>query len=57
MEDYINELYSPDMRCPYCDDNTQNLKIGRNECKLCEGKFKIEYDDAQDIYIITKDLK
>jgi len=51
-----SERYSDVMLCPYCDEDSQNFKIGRNVCNLCEGKFKIEYDDAQDIYIIIKEV-
>lgn len=42
LMDNGSEIYSPDKKCPFCDDDTQDLKIGRNVCKLCEGKFRIE---------------
>ena len=52
-----SEIYSDVMKCPFCDHDDQNFKIGRNECEECGGKFKIETDDEQQIFILIKDLK
>lgn len=57
-------IYSDVHKCPFCDDVKESLENGDItkeqglfECRRCGGRYKVQYDDDQDIFIIEKYLK
>ncbi len=50
-------IYSDVIKCPFCDDEDPVFEEGFNECRRCKGKFTVERDEEQDIFIIEKNLR
>jgi len=48
--------------CPWCRDEDAKLGLGSGRdmgnvmCRKCNGKFNIDYDDEQELYIMSKIL-
>ena len=63
MDDKGSIIYSEFVKCPYCDHEDEKLGIGKGksmgkvECEACEGKFRIDWEEETQMYIMEKCLK
>jgi len=63
MDDKGSIIYSEFVKCPYCDYEDEKLGLGQGksmgkvECEKCDGKFKIDFCEETQMYILEKVLK